>query len=186
MNKQEFAMWASAVKTYYPRENLLPNDAAMRLWFQELQDIEFTVASLALRKWVAVSKWSPTIADIREYARSVQQGEIPDWGEGWKEVQLAVRKYGRYDIQGAMQSFSPLTFEVVKRIGFEEICNSDSPEVNRANFRMIFEQLAQRKQKEEQLPPALAVAIKNKLLELQDNEYVGYKIEERKEGNGNE
>ena len=34
MNKQEFSLFTMALKTYYPRENLLPNTQAMELWYQ--------------------------------------------------------------------------------------------------------------------------------------------------------
>ena len=65
MNRKEFALFASALRTYYPREKLLPNEQAMELWFNQLQDIPYKVAELTLNKWVATNKWSPSIADIR-------------------------------------------------------------------------------------------------------------------------
>ena len=94
MDKREFGLFASAIRTYYPREQILPNKEAMELWFRELQDIPFPVAEASLRKWVSTNKWSPSIADIRELSANVQNGDIPDWGEGWEEVQRAIRKHG--------------------------------------------------------------------------------------------
>lgn len=85
MNRDEFGLFASALKTYYPKEQLLPNKQAMELWYRELCDIPYRVAEAALRKWVAVSKWSPSIADIREQAATVQAGEIPLWSDGWDD-----------------------------------------------------------------------------------------------------
>ena len=61
MTRKEFAIIASGIRTYYPRENILPNDQSMELWFRQLEDIEFKIAETALHKWVAVSKWPPTI-----------------------------------------------------------------------------------------------------------------------------
>ena len=78
MDKKEFATFTMALKTYYPRENLLPNDQAMTLWFSQLQDIPFEVAQAGLQKWVATNKWSPSIADIREMYTSIVQGDLPD------------------------------------------------------------------------------------------------------------
>ena len=77
MNREEFRILASALKTYYPKERLLSNQQAL-----ELCDIPYKVAEAALRKWVSISKWSPTIADIREQAMNVQAGEIPLWSDG--------------------------------------------------------------------------------------------------------
>jgi hypothetical protein len=48
MNKKEFAIFASALRTYYPKENLLPNEQAMQLWFNQLSDIPYKVAEVTL------------------------------------------------------------------------------------------------------------------------------------------
>ena len=159
MDKKEFSIFVMALKTYYPRENLLPNAQAMELWYKQLQDIPYQVAEAALNKWVAINKWSPSIADIREIATSVMGGEIPDWGEGWERVLQAVRKYGTYRIPEAMETFDPITRECVQRIGFKNICLSENISTDRANFRMIYEQLSERKRKEAQIPESLKALI---------------------------
>ena len=71
MDKREFAMFAAAMRTYYPKEQLFPNAQAMDLWFREVRDIPFPIAELALRKWVATSKWSPTISELRSKITSI-------------------------------------------------------------------------------------------------------------------
>ena len=159
MNRDEFGLFASALKTYYPKEQLLPNKQAMELWYKELCDIPYRVAEAALRKWVAVSKWSPSIADIREQAATVQAGEIPLWSDGWDDCCRVIRKYGSYGADKAMTELTGITKETVKRLGFRELCMSENPMADRANFRMIFEQLAQRQQKTAQLPASLSQLI---------------------------
>ena len=151
MDKTEFGLFASALRTYYPREALLPNKQAMELWFRELHDIPFQVAEASLRKWVSTNKWSPSIAEIREMAATVKNGDIPDWGEGWEEVQRAIRKHGMYDVKGAMESFTPLTRQTVERLGFRNICVSENPAAERANFRQCYEILAKREQTRQQV-----------------------------------
>lgn len=159
MDKREFATFAAALKTYYPKENLLPNSQAMELWFRQLQDIPFIVAEAALNKWVATNKWSPSIAEIREMAMTVTEGEKTLWSDGWEQVQTAIRKYGMYNIGAAMDSFDEVTKQTVKRLGFRELCLSENPMQDRANFRMIFEQIAERKEKAQQLPTSLTALI---------------------------
>ena len=39
------------------------------------------------------NKFPPTIADIREYAVSVQTGEKRLWSDGWEEVLKAIRRF---------------------------------------------------------------------------------------------
>ena len=162
MIKKEFALFAMALRTYYPRENLLPNDEAMDLWFAQLQDIPYKIAQAGLQKWVATNKWSPSIADIREMTSGITFGEIPDWGEAWSETQKAIRRFGSYRVAEALDSLSPLTRKVVERIGFMNLCMSDNESADRANFRMIYETLAERQKRDAQLPAPL----KEMLLEI--------------------
>lgn len=159
MDKNEFSMFSMALKTYYPRENLLPNTQAMELWFKQLQDIPYTVAETALNKWVAVNKWSPSIADIRAEAAEIKNGEAPDWGEGWESVLDAIRRYGSYRVDEAMASFELITRRCVERIGFLNICQSENIAADRANFRTLYEQLAKKEQKNKQMPKMLKALI---------------------------
>lgn len=159
MTKKEFATFAMALKTYYPKENLLPNEQAMELWYRQLQDIPYQVAETALNKWVALNKWCPTIADIRQIALEVTQGDIPDWSEGWEEVCKAIQRFGYYRPQEAKESLSPITRQVVERMGYTHLCMSENTTADRANFRVIYEGMVERKQKEAQIPEKLRLAI---------------------------
>ena len=158
MDKREFSLFTMALRTYYPREKILPNEQAMALWFQQLSDIPYKAAEAVLNRWVANNKWSPSIADIREGYMALTEGETPDWGDAWEEVHRAIRHYGYYRSDEAMESLSPLTREAVKRIGFSHLCQSEQPDVERANFRMIYESLVVRKRKEQQIPPHLRLS----------------------------
>lgn len=151
MDKKEFSVFAMALKTYYPRENLLPNEQAMELWFRKLQDIPMKVAEAALDKWVSLNKWSPSIAEIREMATNIVNGDGKDWGEAWEEVLIAVRKYGIYNQGKAMESLDPLTRKAVERLGFRNVCLSENIATERANFRMIYETLEKREKTNMQL-----------------------------------
>lgn len=161
MDKREFATFAAALKTYYPKENLLPNSQAMELWYRQLQDIPYIVAEAALQKWVATQKWSPSIAEIREMAMTVTAGEKLLWSDGWEQVQTAIRKYGSYNIPAAMESFDDVTRQTVKRLGFRELCMSENPTQDRANFRDIFNMIAERQVKANQLPVTLVGLIES-------------------------
>ena len=160
MTEQEFAKFAMGLKTYYPRENLLPNRPAMELWYRQLQDLPYDVAETALNKWVSTNKWSPSIAEIRQMCCEVRQGEIPAWSEAWETVLHAIRMYGSYRPQDAMMTLDDLTARTVTQIGgFVNICRSENIDIDRANFRMVYEELAKRKQKDALMPAKLRSAI---------------------------
>ena len=159
MTKKEFSLFAMAIRTYYPKENILPNQQAMELWFRQLKDIPYNVAEAALNKWVATNKWSPSIAEIREMTAYVANGDVPDWGEGWEQVIMAIRRYGMYQEGLALESMDELTRTAVKRLGFRNLCLSENVNQDRANFRMIYEQLSERKKVNDQIPEGLKMAI---------------------------
>lgn len=156
MNKKEFAIFASAIKALYPNnDKLLPNDAARNLWYEMLRDIPFPVADAGLRKWAATEKWPPTIAEIRGFSLSAAAGDIPDWGSAWRETMDAIARYGYQGEQAAMDALPPMTREVVRRLGWRQLCISENQEADRANFRMVYESLAERKTKDRAISPEL-------------------------------
>lgn len=159
MDQKEFALFVMALKTYYPRENLLPNTQAMELWYKQLKDIPYKVAELALNKWVATNKWAPSIADIREMAAGITNGEPEDWGNGWDQVLRAIRCFGFYREPEALASMDELTRKCVRRLGFRNICMSENIVADRANFRMIYETEAKRQKQDNQLSAGLKMAI---------------------------
>lgn len=170
MTEKEFSFLALALISYYPKEkNLLPTDEAIELWYYQLKDLDYKVAEAAINKWAATNKWSPTIADIRETAASITLGELPEWGEAWQEVTKAIKRFGSYRAGEALKSLSPLTKKAVERLGYMQLCASENIAADRANFRMIYESLAEREKKQAQLPEGLKQLIgqmqQEKLLE---------------------
>ena len=153
MTKREFGLFAAAIRTYYPRENILPNEQAHDLWFRQLQDVPYPVAEAVLAKWVATNKWSPSIADIRDSMAEIQNGgPADDWGEAWDQAMTAIRRFGSYDEDGALASLPPLTRETVRRLGYKSLCWSENQVADRANFRQVYEILSKRKVETDKIP----------------------------------
>ena len=160
MTPKEFSTLAMALKTYYPREGLLPNDEAVSLWYEQLKDIDYHVAAAALHKWVGLNKWSPSIAEFRQTAADIILGDLPDWGEAWEKVRRAMRNFGSYRPAEAMATLDELTRKAVEQTGgFVNLCLSESYETDRANFRMIYTALAERQRREATLPEGLKAMI---------------------------
>lgn len=159
MDKAEFATFAMALRTYYPKEQILPNNQAMDLWFRELCDIPFQVAEMALRKWVNTNKWSPSISEIREMTSGIVNGEPMSWGESWEKALTAVRKYGSYNKMAALESLDPLTRKCVESIGYIELCMSENIMVERAHYQKVFEVYSKREQTSQRISAPLLDAI---------------------------
>ena len=159
MSKTEFAAFAAALQTYFPRFNMLPNREAMELWYMELKDMPSELLTVGLRKWVNTKKWPPTIAELREVCGEISMGKLPDWGEAWNEVSLAVRRYGFMRPEEALESMSPATQAAVCRIGWTQICQSENPDTLRAQFRQVFEIVSKREIEDRKLPQELKAEI---------------------------
>lgn len=98
MTAKEFGILADAIKTYFPRDNVLPTENAMRLWYSELKDIPYQSAYMALRKYVSTNKFAPTIADIREQVAELNSQNEDGLNEtaAWLIVLKAIRRSTYY------------------------------------------------------------------------------------------
>ena len=73
------------------------------------------------------NKFKPTVAELREIYTELVSPTISDWSEGWEQVSKA------------MESFDEIIREVVKRLGFQNICLSENIVADRARFAEIYQ-----------------------------------------------
>lgn len=161
MNREEFAKLSLAIKSCYPQYGVMSDERSLEVWFQQLKDLDYKLASIAVSKHVAVSKFPPTIAEIREQCTSVLMGDVPDWSEGWEKVLKALRRYGWNREQEAMDSFDVITRKTVQRLGWMNLCMSEEISVERANFRNIYNAISEQQKKERQIPPSIMAVLES-------------------------
>ena len=161
MTKEEFKALAKGMRAVYTNERFLPDDASMKMWYSLLQDIPYSVASIAVQKYMLTNKFPPTPAEIREQALAVQMGEKPLWSDAWGNVLAVIKKYGSYGQAQAMESLDEITRQAVQRIGYLDLCRSENIVADRANFRMIYEQLVDREQDANKIPISLQQLIES-------------------------
>jgi len=160
MTFDEFKILVKGMKAVYTSERFLPDADSIKIWYSLLKDLQYTVLNAAIQKYISLNKFPPTIADLREIATTICAGDLPDWGEGWEKVLQAIRRFGFYRESEALQTMDELTQTCVKRLGWRNLCLSENNNHDRANFRMIYEQLAERTKKEAVLPISLNNTIK--------------------------
>ena len=151
MNKKDWSKIAAAINTYYPKEKPFPNAAAVQLWYEEFRDLPYEDVVVALRRHVNTSRWCPTIAELKD-ALVVNVAGADDWGEHWKAAVDAVHRFGRYREDEALASLDPMTREVVRRLGYKELCRSENQTAERANFRVVYEQVSNNERNKAALP----------------------------------
>ena len=159
MTKEEFARLSAGIKGFYPAFQVMPNEESMELWYQQLKDLEYKTASIAISKHVCTNKYPPSVAEIRKGYMDITNGYIPDWGEGWEQVLKAIRWYGYNRELEAMDSFDEITKQVVRRLGWINLCMSEEISVERANFRTLYESIAEKYRNEMQIPSAIRAVI---------------------------
>lgn len=159
MQFDEFKQLAKGLKSVYTSDRFLPDADSLKIWYQMLRDLNYDVCSAAIQSYILTNKFPPTIADIRNLAVDVQNGHALDWGEGWEQVLSAIRKFGMYRISEAMDSMDGITRKCVERLGFQNICMSENINTDRANFRMLYEQIAEREKKNNQIPDGLKLTM---------------------------
>lgn len=164
-----------AIQTYYPRVDAFPKTDAIALWYEELNDLTYEQLATALRRHVATSKWSPTIAELREQCVAI---EIPvdDWGVAWEELQRAIRNWGWSREEEAYASMSDLTRQTVRRLGYQYLCESQDQMADRANFRNIYEQLKDANKVNQQVKPTMRV----ELPRVEERKVLEHKTEDEK------
>lgn len=160
MEREQFKVLCKGLKAVYTHETFLPDADAFNIWFALLGDLDYSVLNAAIQKYMVTNKFPPTIADLRDIATTISIGEIPDWGEGWEKVLKAIRFFGYYRESEALQTMDELTQACVRRLGWRNLCMSENSNADRANFRMLYENIAERTKKESILPISLNNTIK--------------------------
>lgn len=186
MTAKEFGLLADAIKTYFPRDNVLPTENALRLWYAELKDIPYQIAYAALRKYVLTNKFAPTIADIREQAAELynqREGDISE-NTAWQLVWKAICNSGYH----AEEEFEKLP-ETVKRAvgsasqlrqwGLSEV-NDNTISYWKSDFQRIYRLEQQKELERRKLSPDVLKLIQgqNTALEQQNRTQVEQKRDE--------
>lgn len=164
MTREEWSLIVQTIRNTYPphlMKGMFETEQSIRLWYEMLKDLDYKDLAVALQKHITTNKFPPTIADLREACQTVKNGDIPLWSDGWEEVIRGIRQYGYMRESEALSNMSELTRETVKRLGWQNLCISEAPGVDRGNFRMIYGELSERYRKREQLPPRVRELIAN-------------------------
>jgi len=163
MTQKETAYLLSILRAAYPRfyYDVSPDDLKISVdtWTVMLSDTSIEIATVALQRLIATSKFPPTIAEMRESISAVIHPALPDSGDAWGEVIKAIGQYGYYRTEEALASMREPVRLAVKRMGWRELCMSENGMADRAHFLRIYETMEKRTKEENLLPVALKDAI---------------------------
>lgn len=159
MTQAEVAKLLTIMASAWPQFE--PSEDKVLLWHEMLQDVDYQLAQVALKSLVARRTFPPSIAEFRQevLAISTPAEDRMAAAEAWGMVVQAIRDYGYYREHEALESLPELVRQTVQFIGWQELCLSQEPDVIRAHFMRMYQQVSERRQKEAVLPPALKEAI---------------------------
>lgn len=160
MTVKEFEKITKGLTTAFPWANLFPNPEAVEIWYRKLGDISYDVMAAVVNRWLETKTQPPTIAALRQEADIVVNGMLPTWADGWEQVHKAIGRYGYMRGDEALASMDELTAETARRIGWQQICESENIDALRANFRMVYESLSRRLQESRMLSPGTQERLK--------------------------
>jgi len=158
MTKGEVAKLLVVLAASYPKFEV--DDVKVQVWHEMLGDLDYAVASMAVKKIIMQNTFPPAIAEVRKAAAELTNPENLTSSEAWGEVTRAIRNYGYYREGEALASMSPTTAQVVRYMGWREICLSEEPEILRAHFLKMYDQVAAREQEKQLLSPTMQTEIK--------------------------
>lgn len=155
MTKTETTKLLALMVAAWPRFEV--DDIRLSLWHEMFADVDFAVAQLALKKLMLESPHPPSIADLRRQILAVTSpaGDQMEPAEAWALVARAVREHGYYRPREALEFLPERIRATVEAIGWQEICASEQPDVIRAQFMRMYEQIKRRSEEKALLPPSL-------------------------------
>jgi hypothetical protein len=106
---------------------------------------------------IAECKFLPTVAEIRERWHALTRTiALPAASEAWGDVQAEIRRIGYV---GSPNFANGITAQVVKQMGWRELCASENVIADRAHFMKMYDQMIERgEQVNKLLPQSLAMA----------------------------
>jgi hypothetical protein len=167
VDHKELATLFGVASSAYPNLQKADLSGTLNVWEMMLSDLSFDAAKNALIRVMSTSKFFPTVAEIREAVMINTSPVLPTAAEGYEEVLRAIGNFGSWREQAALDSLSPLVRRTTEVIGFKQICLSESPDVIRGQWRMAYEQIAERAMREGRMPEALRRLPEERNLQLE-------------------
>lgn len=166
MNAAEFGTIAAAIKAAWPSANIMPDRMSKDVWFTMLSDLDYQCCLAAIKQIMSTSVFAPSIAEIRKACTEITAQPEVSWDTGWMLVDKAVHRYGYMREAEAAASLPEPVREVVKRLGWQNICASENVDIIRANFRMAYEGQQKERRYNAQIPQGV-LAERNNLRALE-------------------
>jgi hypothetical protein len=113
------------------------------VYFKVLGDLPAAAFHAAALQVLAESIYPtfPPIGLLRKTALELWSDNVPLAIEAWRQVHMAIRRYGWNGWLRAKDDLHPLAANAAECIGWRSLCDSEEPEISRAQFVKAYESL---------------------------------------------
>ncbi len=123
MTFEEFSLLFNYLAKAYNKE---VDDNQYAIWYDFFKQYNANDFKKAIIQTINENKNFPSIAEVKEKLIKQEDSQVNlKADEEWEKVIESVRKYGYPRPLEALNSLQPITRNIVKRIGYEEICKAD-------------------------------------------------------------
>lgn len=136
MSKEDFIKGIKILSLAYNKDF---TEEQVEVWYQMLGGYTLKEFKEAIQEVIKTETYLPTIAHITKAIAQAKTSGVPDAEDEWQDVIRAVRQYGSWDEQGALESLSPYTRKITEYIGFKNICMA-TPEEQKWNKKEFIEE----------------------------------------------
>jgi hypothetical protein len=158
--EQEILKALTVLASAYPKFDL--PDATIRIYQRLLSDLDFDLLKAATLQCATTNTFFPAVAEIRAAAvelKAMAEG-IPSEIEAWGEVLDQMRKVG----SRCVPDFShPLVAQVVRQMGWINLCLSENQISDRARFIEAYSQTNKMSRRRAQMLPEVLDIVDHKL-----------------------
>lgn len=132
MKKEEFVKIMSYMGVLYGKKF---NSEELSAWYSFFHDEDINVFKVAIKNLVQKNKYIPSVSEVKQEMLKIQNPDLKlNAEEEWAEVLYAIRKYGSYQEEKALNSLKPYTRSIVERMNFQSICMSENINWDRKIF----------------------------------------------------
>lgn len=166
MTREEFKILVKGMKAVYTEPSFIPDQHAFDVWYEMLNDLDYNLASNAIKKHMMNNEKVPKVSHIRQEATSFKKDKSEELNEmaAWGMVQKALRRCGYY----AEEEFEKLPPVVQKAIvspgqlkewATMEDIDGRALNVMQSNFMRTFRVEQERQKEKDKLSPDLSKLI---------------------------
>lgn len=138
MTKEEFVKAMTYLAIAYNKEY---TEEQLNVWYDFFKNENYEEFKQAIKRIIPKKTYIPSIAELKNELTHIKSPILQlKADEEWEKVRSAIRKYGFYRSDEAIESLNPLTARVVNAIGgFQNLCQSTNTDWSRKNFIEMFE-----------------------------------------------